>query len=135
MSTFRVWYKIESLNKWFIQKNVSNPEKLVGKITANHRKLVGKITTIIWKVPLDFKHLQLRQGIQRSGAYQRVVHWEVEGTTYHRRHSNGKAGCWAIHHRQKRTWHLVKRILPATFRYDNVWIGFEMSKVKYLKHL
>ena len=71
-----------------------------------------------------------RQGIQRSGAYQRVVLWEVAGTTYHSRHSNGKAGCWAIHHRQKRTWHLVKRILPATFRYDNVWIGLEMSKVK-----
>ena len=70
------------------------------------------------------------QGIQRSGAYQRVVLWEVAGTTYHSRHSNGKAGCWAIHHRQKRTWHLVKRILPATFRYDNVWIGLEMSKVK-----
>ena len=28
-------------------KNVSNPEKLIGKITANHRKLIGKITTII----------------------------------------------------------------------------------------
>ena len=36
VSTFRVWYK-----------NVSNPEKLIGKITANHRKLIGKITTII----------------------------------------------------------------------------------------
>ena len=28
-------------------ENVSNPEKLIGKITANHRKLIGKITTII----------------------------------------------------------------------------------------
>ena len=28
-------------------ENVSNPEKLTGKITANHMKLVGKITTII----------------------------------------------------------------------------------------
>ena len=28
-------------------ENVSNPEKLIGKITVNHRKLIGKITTII----------------------------------------------------------------------------------------
>ena len=28
-------------------ESVSNPEKLIGKITANHRKLIGKITTII----------------------------------------------------------------------------------------
>ena len=36
--------KIELPENW---ENVSNPEKLIGKITANHRKLIGKITTII----------------------------------------------------------------------------------------